>query len=208
MGPRCLAGGRFVSEVNGTTFLDTSGRDPRKPSSSLRELRSPLAGGVPSVRIDANGGAAIELIELVRLAVSSVDDPEYPGVSIVDLGLLESLEVDGAVVAIGLIPTFSGCPALDMIAADVDAAVRAVDGIDDVSVSWLRSPAWSTDRLSRRGRQALASEFTVAVQIGNKTPLCPLCAGPTVEQSMFGPSRCRSVHRCEACSETVEVMRG
>jgi ring-1,2-phenylacetyl-CoA epoxidase subunit PaaD len=95
-----------------------------------------------------------------------------------------------------------------MIADDVAAAVRAVDGVDDVSVTWLRTPAWSPERLSQRGRDALATEFTVAVQIGTRTPECPLCGGPTVEQSMFGPSRCRSVHRCEACSETVEVMRG
>ena len=208
MGAQCLAGGRFVSEVNGPIVLDTSGRDPRNLSSSLRELRSPLAGGASSVRIDTHGGAKSALMELVRAAISNVDDPEYPGVSIVDLGLVESLEVDGVNVSIGLIPTFSGCPALDMIAADVDAAVRAVDGIDDVSVSWLRSPAWSTERLSRRGREALAQEFSVAVQIGNRAPRCPLCDRPTVEKSMFGPSRCRSVHRCEACSETVEVMRG
>lgn len=144
----------------------------------------------------------------VLSAIQSVSDPEYPGVSIVDLGLLEDVEVRNGSVGIGLIPTFSGCPALAMIAADVDAAVRLVDGVDDVSVSWLTSPAWSPERLSRRGREALVTEFTVAVQIGNRTPECPLCGGPTVEKSMFGPSRCRSVHRCEACSETVEVMRG
>ena len=151
---------------------------------------------------------SVDLEAAVLAAIATVDDPEYPGVSIVDLGLLEVVEVRQGIAGIGLIPTFSGCPALDMIASDVDAAVRAVEGIDEVSVSWLRSPAWSTQRLSRRGREALATEFTVAVQIGNRAPLCPLCASPTVEQSMFGPSRCRSVHRCEACSETVEVMRG
>ncbi len=144
----------------------------------------------------------------VLSAIASVDDPEYPGVSIVDLGLVEHVEIRDGVAAIGLIPTFSGCPALAMIAGDVEAAVRAVDGVSDVAVSWRTSPAWTPERLSLRGREALAANFTVAVQIGNRTPTCPLCGGPTVEKSMFGPSRCRAVHRCEACSETVEVMRG
>ncbi len=145
--------------------------------------------------------------EVLR-AIALVDDPEYPGVSIVDLGLLEHVDVRNGVATIGLIPTFSGCPALAMIADDVAGAVRAVDGITTVVVTWLTSPAWSPARLSENGRTALATEFTVAVQIGSSTPTCPLCSGPTVEQSMFGPSRCRAVHRCESCRETVEVMRG
>ncbi len=161
------------------------------------------------VRIDTRGGAvAASLEDDVRSAVFSICDPEYPGVSIVDLGLLESVEIEGGVVEIGLIPTFSGCPALAMIADDVEAAVLAVDGVCEVSVSWLRSPAWSPGRVSVRGKDALKTEFTVAVQIGTSTPECPLCGGPTVEKSMFGPSRCRSVHRCDACTETIEVMRG
>ncbi len=144
----------------------------------------------------------------VYKAVQSVCDPEYPGVSIVDLGLLEHIHVDNGNVDVGLIPTFSGCPALAMIAGDVKGAVHGVEGVADVLVTWLTSPAWTPERLSKRGRSALANDFTVAVQIGSSTPSCPLCGGPTVEQSMFGPSRCRSVHRCESCSETVEVMRG
>ena len=150
----------------------------------------------------------LELESAVLAAVASVNDPEYPGVSIVDLGLLEHLEVRKGIAGIGLIPTFSGCPALEMIRSDVEAVVRAVAGIDEVSVSWLTSPAWTPERVSKRGRDALASEFTVAVQIGARSPECPLCGAATTEKSMFGPSRCRAVHRCEACSETVEVMRG
>lgn len=154
----------------------------------------------------------VELESAILSAVASIDDPEYPGVSIVDLGLLEHLEVrsaaTGVIVGVGLIPTFSGCPALEMIRSDVDRAVRAVVGVADVSVSWLTSPAWTPDRVSKRGREALAQDFTVAVQISGQTPKCPRCGAETTEQSMFGPSRCRGVHRCTNCSETVEVMRG
>jgi len=139
--------------------------------------------------------------------IGLVADPEYPGISIVDMGLVERVVVDGHHVGVGLIPTFSGCPALAMIAADVEAAVLALDGVDRVIVEWLRSPAWTTDRLTDAARTAMATEFTVAVQIGTNQPECPRCGAPTVEKSLFGPSRCRAVHRCEACSETVEVMR-
>ena len=149
----------------------------------------------------------------IHRAVASVDDPEYPGISIVDLGLLESLVVgpDGRV-EVGLIPTFSGCPARVIIAEDVAAAVSALPGVQGVDVSWLPSPAWSTDRISHDARQQLAGSFTVAVQLGRNGSAaiarCPRCGGPTEQQSMFGPSRCRAVHRCSTCSETVEVFRG
>ena len=102
-------------------------------------------------------------VERVRAAIASVDDPEYPGISVVDLGLLETLDVtlDGHVV-VGLIPTFSGCPALSMIANDVRAVVGSVDGISSCDVRWLGAPAWTVDRVSDEARQAMAQEFTVA----------------------------------------------
>ena len=173
---------------------------------SEAEVLSGAGLGERSSRSDHVGdrGSEAEVLRKIQL----VDDPEYPGVSIVDLGLVEFVRVDGGRVEVGLVPTFSGCPALAMIASDVEAAVRRAGWAVDVVVSWLTSPAWGPERLSQRGRDALASNFTVAVQIGDRTPECPLCGGPTVEQSMFGPSRCRAVHRCDACSETVEVMRG
>jgi ring-1,2-phenylacetyl-CoA epoxidase subunit PaaD len=157
-------------------------------------------------------GHAIDMLRLeaqVHSAVASVDDPEYPGISIVDLGLLETIQVnqDGSAV-IGLIPTFSGCPALAIIADDVVAAVQEVADVSACTVDWLSSPAWHADRVSHEARSCLERKFTVAVQIGQRSTTCPLCASKTVEQSMFGPSRCRSVHTCTGCGETVEVMRG
>lgn len=155
-----------------------------------------------------SGVTGTDLELAVHQAIASVDDPEYPGVSIVDLGLLESIEIDDhGAVAIGLIPTFSGCPALAVIAADVTHAVSTVPEVVTCAVRWLTSPAWSVDRISHDARTLLADEFTVAVEFGRRAPACPLCGSPTVEQSLFGPSRCRSVHRCSACQETVEVMR-
>ena len=158
-----------------------------------------------------NASTTVAIEERVRAAIATVDDPEYPGISIVDLGLLESIDVqpDGDVV-VGLVPTFSGCPALAMIAADVRQAVTAVDdmaGPQTVDVRWLASPAWTIDRVTDNARQAMAREFTVAIRIGRDPVPCPRCGADTTENSMFGPSRCRAVHVCRSCTEVVEVMR-
>ena len=146
----------------------------------------------------------------VRDAVATVDDPEYPGVSIVDLGLFEALLVTGdGTVEVRLVPTFSGCPALGMIADEVRAVVAAVDGVDarQIDVRWLGTPVWTVDRISEVGREAMAQEFTVAVRIGSEPVACPRCGAETTEDSLFGPSRCRAVHLCPSCAEVVEVMR-
>jgi ring-1,2-phenylacetyl-CoA epoxidase subunit PaaD len=104
------------------------------------------------------------LVRSVADAVASVHDPEYPDVSIADLGLVESVTVSesGDVATIGLIPTFSGCPALDMIATDVEAAVLALTEVQQCNVEWLPGPVWTNERLTDRARTTLADEFTVA----------------------------------------------
>ncbi|HEX4983818.1 MAG TPA: iron-sulfur cluster assembly protein [Ilumatobacteraceae bacterium] len=150
---------------------------------------------------------AIELVEAVRAAVAAVDDPELPGVSIVELGLLEQLSVDASgAVSIGLIPTFSGCPALSLIMEQVRVAASAVEGVRSVDVTFLAAPAWSVDRISQTARDQLASGLTVAVERDGRAE-CPRCGTETVERSMFGPTRCRAVHRCPGCGEVIEVMR-
>lgn len=149
----------------------------------------------------------IDLVDAVRAAVAAVDDPELPGVSIVELGLLEQLSVDAeGAVSIGLIPTFSGCPALALIAERVRDAVAGVAGVHSVEVSFLSAPAWSVDRISQVAREQLATGLTVAVEHDGHA-VCPRCGTDTVEQSMFGPTRCRAVHRCPGCGEAIEVMR-
>lgn len=148
------------------------------------------------------------LLDKIREAIGRVEDPEYPGLSIVDLGILESVRLTPTGVTVGLVPTFSGCPALSMIAEDVRQVVGGVDGAEAVEVVWLRSPSWSTKRLTSRAQKVLADTYTVGVQIGSDAPLCPRCGGATSLQSTFGPSRCRSIHVCSRCQEPVEVLRG
>ena len=140
-------------------------------------------------------------------ALRRVDDPEYPGVSVVDMGMISAVELAGGRVAVELITTFSGCPALDVISSEIATAVGALDGITGVEVR--RSPeAWDTSRLSEHARAVMARDFTVAVAVPGKPAECPRCrAAALVEQSPFGPARCRSIHRCVSCNEVVEVLR-
>ncbi len=161
---------------------------------------------------DLAAGPTVETRELtsaVRTALGTVTDPEYPDISIVDLGLVEQVNVtpDGHA-TVGLIPTFSSCPALAMIATDVSSAVEVVPGITDTSVIWLSTPVWSVDRTSLTARRQLESSYTVVLRRKDGTLRCPVCGSDQVgDQSMAGPTRCRSVAWCETCRNVVEVMR-
>lgn len=145
-------------------------------------------------------------------AVASVPDPEYPGVSIVDLGLVERVAVEGTpsrlTVTVELIPTFSGCPALAMIAGDVRAAVTATAGVVSCEVRWLTSPVWSPERIAPQARARLRDEFTVVLRRKDGRLRCPVCGSDAVEdRALAGPTRCRSVAWCRSCRNVVEVMR-
>ena len=156
---------------------------------------------------------ATKLLEgMVRDAVRAVPDPEYPDVSIIDLGLLESLSVgtdgDATVARVGLIPTFSGCPALDMIASDVRVSVESLDAVDRCEVTWLAGPVWDSTRLTQTAQTRLADDYTVVLRRKDGSLLCPVCGSDAVvDQAMVGPTRCRSVAWCPSCRNPVEVMR-
>ena len=94
-----------------------------------------------------------------------------------------------------------------MITADVAEAVGEVEGVADVTVRRSRRD-WDTARLTDKARAAMAREFTVAVALPSSPAQCPCCGSEAlVEQSLFGPARCRAVHRCKSCGEVVEVLR-
>ena len=147
-------------------------------------------------------------VQEIHTAIEKINDPEYPGISIVDLGLLENVKVNeiGEVV-IQLIPTFSGCPALEMIAQDVREITEKLSGVKKVDVVWLNSPVWSVNRVTAKAEKDLAEKFTVAVQIQGRKVKCPRCQSETTIKSHFGPSRCRSIHVCSGCNEVIETLR-
>ena len=148
-------------------------------------------------------------------AVAAVLDPELPMITIEDLGILRDVRVDhdlerGDVVHVTITPTYAGCPAMEAIRADIEAAL---DG-RPVEVHTVLSPAWSTDDLTDAGRRKLAragiappgargsaTEVTLSVR-------CPQCGSPdTRELSRFGSTACKALWVCRACREPFDSFK-
>ncbi len=176
--------------------------------------------------------------ETIMNVLRTIPDPEMP-ISIVDLGLIEDVNVnqrrledagdDRACVEIVMLPTFVGCPALDMIAGDVKAKVGAIEGVDAVEVRWVFDPRWSVDRISEAGRVSLKAHGVTVPERGSHLPVaghaigenghtlvqlttsavpCPYCGSrSTTLESPFGPTRCRTIHYCEKCRNSFEHLK-
>lgn len=162
-------------------------------------------------------------VAAARRAAEAVPDPELPPVTLGMLGVIHDVVVDGAQVHVDLLPTFAGCPATEMMIADVREAVLAVDGVTEVEVRIRFSPAWTPDRMSPEGHEALRS-FGIAAPVdvptGRRLPVvtdedtaddrrtCPYCGSDRTErQSMFGPTPCRDIRYCQACRQPFEGFK-
>nr|MBO2507338.1 phenylacetate-CoA oxygenase subunit PaaJ [Bacillota bacterium] len=145
-------------------------------------------------------------------ALDEVMDPEIRGLSLVDLGMVERVEVDGGQVRVQLIPTYVGCPALGLMKADVERRLAAVPGVESVTVEFLRKPLWTTDRITPRGRERLKA-VGIAPPAGSGptehwTPECPYCGSTQVHrENVFGPTSCRSIFYCDACRNPFEAIK-
>lgn len=160
----------------------------------------------------------------VRSALASVRDPEIQPCSIVDLGIVERVAVEDGAVEVDLLPTFSGCPALDAIRDDVREAVEGVAGGREVRVRFVFRPPWTSDRITPAGREALRRYGLTPPGIGAGggrvvVPLaalerteggaeCPFCGSrETVLESAFGATLCRTNHFCRACRNPFEAFK-
>ncbi|MFV2101990.1 1,2-phenylacetyl-CoA epoxidase subunit PaaD [Micromonospora sp. LOL_024] len=150
-------------------------------------------------------------------AVAAVVDPEIRVVTIEDLGVLRSVEEDPGTgqVVVTITPTYTGCPAMDVIRADIRRAL-AVAGHRDAEVRTVHSPAWSTDWISAAGRAKLAVAGIAPpapVRRDPAVPLaltvrCPRCGSPETEQiSRFGSTACKALWRCRACAEPFDHVK-
>jgi ring-1,2-phenylacetyl-CoA epoxidase subunit PaaD len=153
--------------------------------------------------------------------LESVPDPEIPVVSVVDLGIVREVaeSEDGSAVSVVLTPTYSGCPATEVIAHDVTTALGRV--YTSVEVTTRLSPAWTTDWLSDAGRRKLAG-FGIAPPNGRAllpiAPIgleradipaaCPRCACSDVEEvAAFGSTPCKALWRCRSCLEPFDYFK-
>jgi ring-1,2-phenylacetyl-CoA epoxidase subunit PaaD len=149
-------------------------------------------------------------------AAASVTDPEVPVLTIEDLGVLRDVEIgEDGTVEVSITPTYSGCPAMNMIALEVETALLRA-GIDKARVRTVLSPAWTTDWMSEAGRRKLAA-YGVAppvAQAGRRALFgvdevaCPHCgSGDTEQIAAFGSTACKALWRCRACREPFDYFK-
>ena len=152
-------------------------------------------------------------------ALAGVPDPEIPAVSVVEMGMVHEVRVEGASVHVTMLPTFTGCPAIDIIKRDVAAAVASVEGVAGADVDTTFEPPWTTDRITPEGRDKLRA-FGLAPPGPSQGPVliadiglpkvaeCPFCGSTdTVNDNAFGPTPCRALYYCRACRNPFEQFK-
>jgi ring-1,2-phenylacetyl-CoA epoxidase subunit PaaD len=137
--------------------------------------------------------------------VNTVRDPEIPALSIGDLGIVRSVEIEGNVVSVTLIPTYSGCPAMEAIRSDIAAALADHGYESDITTAY--TPAWTTDLISPVGRQILL-ETGIAPPGEIAATICPRCGSsePRVV-SEFGSTACKALLVCSSCREPFDLFK-
>lgn len=145
--------------------------------------------------------------------LDAVADPELPAISITDLGIVRDVRVDGDAVVVALTPTYSGCPATEVIEADVTRALHG-GGIADVRIERRLAPAWTTDWITERGRERLKHhsiappQTNLADGIVIVSVACPRCGSrETEELSHFGSTPCKALYRCKNCREPFDYVK-
>jgi len=149
-------------------------------------------------------------------AAAQVCDPEIPVLTIADLGVLRSVEIaeDGAV-EVAITPTYSGCPAMDVIGVDVELALLKA-GLAKVRIRHVLAPAWTTDWMSEEGRAKLlaygiappAATSSRRALFGDDAAACPRCGSERTQKiSEFGSTACKSLWRCLACREPFDHFK-
>ncbi|HLU00539.1 MAG TPA: 1,2-phenylacetyl-CoA epoxidase subunit PaaD [Burkholderiaceae bacterium] len=156
--------------------------------------------------------------ELVMQWLHAVPDPEIPVISVVDLGIVREVSLEGTSCVVTITPTYSGCPAMREIEEDIISVLRS-KGLSDVRVSVTLSPAWTTDWMSEKGRQALknygiAPPMERAVNLSGilrrKDPAvpCPQCGSSHTRLiSRFGSTSCKALYRCQGCGEPFDYFK-
>jgi len=144
-------------------------------------------------------------------------DPEIPVLSITDLGILREVEVAENEITVNITPTYSGCPAMDAIQQDI-RKILAKNGMERVKINQVLSPAWTSDWMSREGKEKLEA-FGIAPPVvtagcalaltGNDEPdHCPLCLSKNIELiSRFGSTSCKALYRCLDCREPFDYFK-
>lgn len=152
----------------------------------------------------------------VKSILTSVCDPEIPVLSIMDMGIVRFIEINGKEIQLKITPTYSGCPAMDTIADDIKAALRK-EGYE-TNIELILAPAWSTDWITPNGRAKL-EEYGIAPPMneeadkmalidGAKLVKCTRCHSTNTKMvSQFGSTACKALFQCEDCLEPFDYFK-
>ncbi len=141
-----------------------------------------------------------------------IPDPEIPTISLVDLGVIRKVEV-GEVIRVEFLPTFVGCPALDMMQREIRAKLEP---LGPVEVKVVYDEAWTTERISEAGRAKLLEAGLAPPPPGDLMELpmaqppvaCPYCGSTNTQlENRFGPTPCRAIHYCNDCHQPFEQFK-
>jgi ring-1,2-phenylacetyl-CoA epoxidase subunit PaaD len=155
--------------------------------------------------------------EAVWAALDEIADPEIPVISLVELGVVRDVQVDGSRVSVALTPTFLGCPALEAMRRALVAKIESLGA--EPSVEIVTGDAWSTDRITPAGREKLrAAGFAPPAPRGASAPRllqlqsnvfrCPYCGSTETRlENIFGPTPCRSIRYCDSCRQPFEQFK-
>ncbi len=154
--------------------------------------------------------------EHILLLLDRVTDPEIPVISVRELGVLRDVQVDGDKVFVTITPTYSGCPAMDVMRQDIEKELHDA-GITNVVVNQVLSPAWTTDWITEEGKAKLLAygiappEKTADIRaLKGEAPLvaCPQCGSKnTVMVSAFGSTACKALWKCTDCLEPFDQFK-
>jgi ring-1,2-phenylacetyl-CoA epoxidase subunit PaaD len=152
---------------------------------------------------------------LAWTAAASVPDPEIPCITVADLGILRSVEIEDGVAVARVTPTYSGCPAVLAIELAIESALR--DAGFEARIERVLSPAWTTDWISAEGREKLRAygiappakaSNSIRALFGETEVACPKCGSLATERlSEFGSTACKALYRCTACREPFDYFK-
>jgi ring-1,2-phenylacetyl-CoA epoxidase subunit PaaD len=155
----------------------------------------------------------------VRRALTEVMDPEIPNLSIVDLGIVHNVSVSDEAIHVELMPTFVGCPALDVIKESVEERLAQLAPEHGLNVTFTMQEPWTSDRMTERGRGILKTsgfapppkrEMPARANLIQLMPVveCPYCGSRnTVMENAFGPTLCRAIFYCRNCRQPFEQFK-
>ena len=152
----------------------------------------------------------------IEALLEEVKDPEIPVISLRELGVLRDIRIEDDRVEVTITPTYTGCPAMDVMRWDVEKALRK-GGVGKFSVKQVLSPAWTTDWISDEGKRKLL-EYGIAPPphssdiraLKGKSPAiaCPQCGSTDTEMiSHFGSTACKALYRCNTCKEPFDLFK-